>query len=219
MAYILCLETSGVNCSVSLVYNGIPILGRQTNTVNFSHAENLHVFIEEILTESKLQMVDIKAVAVSSGPGSYTGLRIGVSSAKGLCFAWNVPLIAVPTLNILAQNISVEDGFIIPMLDARRMEVYTCVFDKNFQQIQPTEPKILSEESYLEFLEKSKVIFLGDGSDKFAQICKHPNAIFVENQFPSAEKMAKLASEKFENQQFENVAYFEPFYLKNFHMN
>lgn len=216
MIYILCLETSGINCSVSIINAEKTIFLKEANTGNFSHAENLHIFIEEILRENKIQSIDIKAVAVSSGPGSYTGLRIGVASAKGLCFAWNVPLIAVPTLEILSQNICVSEGYIIPMLDARRMEVYTAVFDQNHHQVEATQPLILNENSFSTWLNQSKVTFLGDGSDKFSQICTHPNAHFVKNQFPSAEKMAKLAFERFENQQFEDLAYFEPFYLKSF---
>lgn len=216
MVHLLCLETSGVSCSVCLTADDRILEQRTLNTGSFTHAEKLHIFIEEILKQTKLKGSDIDAVAVSEGPGSYTGLRIGVSSAKGLCFAWNVPLIAVPTLQILAKNINIPQGYIIPMLDARRMEVYTAVFDENHTQVEATQPLILDENSFQNWLEKSKVSFLGDGSDKFAEICKHPNAFFVKNQFPTAEKMASLAFERFTQKQFEDVAYFEPFYLKNF---
>lgn len=216
MSYILCLETSGVSCSVSLVKNSQTIALKHCNTGNFSHAENLHIFIEDILKENSLSPSDFCAIAISEGPGSYTGLRIGVASAKGLCYAWSVPLIALPTLEILARNVkNPENNFVIPLLDARRMEVYCSVFQNNIQ-ISEVEAKILTESSFSEYLEKGKVIFLGDGSKKFSEICHHPNAIFLPNEFPSAQQMGELAFTYFKQNKFENIAYHQPFYLKNF---
>lgn len=215
MIYILNIETTGVNCSVSVALNGETIVLKEINTGNFSHNEKLHLFIEEILKETHLSRRDFKAVAVSSGPGSYTGLRIGVSSAKGICFAWDLPLISVSTLQILAKNNPTKTDFIIPMLDARRMEVYTSVFNFNLEEISPKEAKILDENAFLDYLAQGKCVFLGDGSEKFSKICQHSNAIFLKEEFPSAKNMEKFSFEKFLNQDFENLAYFEPFYLKN----
>ncbi|MDO4879744.1 MAG: tRNA (adenosine(37)-N6)-threonylcarbamoyltransferase complex dimerization subunit type 1 TsaB [Capnocytophaga sp.] len=217
MAYLLCLETSGTNCSVAITKNQEVISFKELNTSEFSHSENLHIFIEEVLQKASLKPLDLQAVAISSGPGSYTGLRIGVSSAKGLCFALNIPLIAVPTLSILVENVSqINDyQYIIPMLDARRMEVFSAVFDHQKKQIRDTQAEILTSSSLEEYLSKGKTLFLGNGSDKFSEICTHPNAYFLKNEFPSATKMNVLAFEKFRQNQLENVAYFEPFYLKN----
>lgn len=217
MAYLLCLETSGTNCSVSIIKNQELISYKEQNTSEFSHSENLHIFIEETLKNANIKPSDLSAIAVSSGPGSYTGLRIGVSSAKGLCFALNISLIAIPTLSILAENIKEINDFqyIIPMLDARRMEVFSAVFDKEKKQIRNTQAEILTDSSFEEYLSKGKTLFLGNGSDKFSEICSHPNAYFLKGQFPSATQMNKLAFEKFCENQFENVAYFEPFYVKN----
>lgn len=217
MAYLLCLETSGTNCSVSIIENQELISYKEQNTSEFSHSENLHIFIEETLKNANIKPSDLSAIAVSSGPGSYTGLRIGVSSAKGLCFALNIGLIAIPTLSILAENIKEINDFqyIIPMIDARRMEVFSAVFDKEKKQIRNTQAEILTDSSFEEYLSKGKTLFLGNGSDKFSEICSHTNAHFLKGQFPSATQMNKLAFEKFCENQFENVAYFEPFYVKN----
>ncbi|MDO4228298.1 MAG: tRNA (adenosine(37)-N6)-threonylcarbamoyltransferase complex dimerization subunit type 1 TsaB [Capnocytophaga sp.] len=213
MTKILCIETSGVNCSVAIAQNNALLSEKSENKGKFTHAESLHIFIEAVLESVKLTLNSIDAIAISSGPGSYTGLRIGVSAAKGLCFALNKPLIAIPTLQILATQI-MDNDIIIPMLDARRMEVYSAVFDRNFNNIQASEAKILDENSYSQWLNQGKVVFLGDGSDKFAKICRHPNAIFRKNAFPQAKDMIRHAFKKFEMQNFENLAYFEPNYLK-----
>lgn len=214
MTKILCIETSGINCSVAIAENNVLLSEKSENKGKFTHTESLHLFIEEILESVKLSFKAIDAVAISSGPGSYTGLRIGVSAAKGLCFALGKPLISVPTLQILASQITGDNHYIIPMLDARRMEVYSAVFDDHFNEIQVTEAKILDENSYLEWLDKGKVVFLGDGSDKFSEICHHSNAFFVKNAFPQAKDMIQYAFRKFEAKTFENIAYFEPNYLK-----
>ena len=143
MTYILNIETATKNCSVSLSADGKTIALQEIATENFSHAEKLHVFIATLLKEHHLQFKDIQAIAVSQGPGSYTGLRIGVSSAKGFCYALNIPMIAVDTLQLLAKQIQIEDGIIIPMIDARRMEVFTAFFDKNYNQIRNTQIQTL----------------------------------------------------------------------------
>lgn len=213
--YILNLETSTKNCSVSISKNGKIIALKEIAEVNFSHAENLPKFIEETLKESSLKLKDLSAVAIGKGPGSFTGLRIGVSSAKGFCFGLDIPLISIPTLAILAYASKSTKGFIIPMLDARRLEVFSCVFDVNYKLVSPTNNELLDENPFNEYLEKDKVIFIGDAVQKTKEIITHKNADFIEA-FPSAKEMAKLSFEKFIKQDFENVAYFEPFYLKDF---
>ncbi|AVR45334.1 tRNA (adenosine(37)-N6)-threonylcarbamoyltransferase complex dimerization subunit type 1 TsaB [Christiangramia fulva] len=216
MAIILCLETATTNCSVGIAENGELIAVREDNNKNYSHAEKLHVFIDEALKEAGLKPEDLEAVAVSKGPGSYTGLRIGVSAAKGLCFALGIPLISIPTLDLLAHKIKDAKGFIIPMIDARRMEVYSAVFDKNYQQLRETKAQILEEASFEQYLSEKEVHFIGNGVLKFEEISKHPNAIFHKSQFPSVTEMGKMAEEKYQKSDTEDVAYFEPYYLKNF---
>lgn len=213
---ILCIETSGINCSVVVARDGVSIAEESENKGKFTHAETLHLFIEKVLADANLPMKEIDAIAISGGPGSYTGLRIGVSAAKGLCFALCVPLISVPTLQVLAKQIS-DSQFVIPMLDARRMEVYSAVFDKNNNELEATQAKILDENSYQEWLNKGKVTFLGDGAMKFSAICNHPNAVFVSDKYPQAKDMIPYAEERYRNACFEDIAYFEPNYLKPFH--
>ena len=214
---ILCIETATTNCSVALGEEGKILALKEDYNNQYSHAEKLHVFIDEILSESKLAPRDLAAVAISKGPGSYTGLRIGVSAAKGLCFALDIPLISVPTLLSLARQIPPGKGdFIIPLLDARRMEVYTAGFRPDGSPVFGTHAEILDTTSFGEYLEKGKVTFIGNGVEKFANMCEHPNALFVPDKLPSAEQMVGLAEEKFQNRKFEDVAYFEPYYLKDF---
>jgi len=218
---LLCIETSGKNCSVAL-FEGLQLVSiREVHTEQFSHSENLHVFIEQVLKESNLQPKAIKAIAISAGPGSYTGLRIGVATAKGLCYGWDIPLIALPTLRILAEQVSYEFTdieYIIPMIDARRMEVFTAVYSHDFSPILGERAEILTESTFDTYLNKGKTIFLGDGITKFQAICKHKNAYFWENKFPSAKQMGRLALEKYQAQAFEDIAYFEPFYLKEVYL-
>jgi universal bacterial protein yeaZ len=218
---LLCIETSGKNCSVAL-FEGLQLVSiREVHTEQFSHSENLHVFIEQVLKESNLQPKAIKAIAISAGPGSYTGLRIGVATAKGLCYGWDIPLIALPTLRILAEQVSYEFTdieYIIPMIDARRMEVFTAVYSHDFSPILGERAEILTESTFDTYLNKGKTIFLGDGITKFQAICKHKNAYFWENKFPSAKQMGHLALEKYQAQAFEDIAYFEPFYLKEVYL-
>ena len=218
---LLCIETSGKNCSVALFEDLQLVSIREVHTEQVSHSENLHVFIEQVLKESNLQPKAIEAIAISAGPGSYTGLRIGVATAKGLCYGWDIPLIALPTLRILAEQVTYEFTdieYIIPMIDARRMEVFTAVYSHDFSPILGERAEILTESTFDTYLNKGKTIFLGDGITKFQAICKHKNAYFWENKFPSAKQMGRLALEKYQAQAFEDIAYFEPFYLKEVYL-
>lgn len=188
----------------------------EENDENYSHSKRLHVFINELLEKSNVPPKDLSAISVSKGPGSYTGLRIGVSSAKGLCFALGIPLISIDTLDAFAHQIEISDGFIIPLIDARRMEVYSSVYDNNFIKIRETKAEILSKNSFEDYLKKSKVYFLGNSNDKTKSIIDNPNAFFIDEKLPSSIQVGKLAYEKFMSNDFENTADFEPFYLKEF---
>ncbi len=216
MATILSIETATTNCSVSLGKDGKLVDLLEDNNNKYSHSERLHVYIEEILVNNQLTGKDIDAVAVSKGPGSYTGLRIGVSAAKGLCVAWEVPLIAIPTLTSLAYQVHQQEGFIVPMLDARRMEVYAAVFDVDKKEIRTTQAQLLTPDSFGEYIEKKKVYFIGSGVGKWKKLCNHPNAVFIENKMPSAREMVALAYQAYKKSNTEDVAYFEPYYLKEF---
>lgn len=216
MALVLNIETATTNCSVSLSKDGETLLLKEDNTPGFSHAEKLHLFIDEIISNSEYKTSDIDAIAVSKGPGSYTGLRIGVSSAKGLCYALNKPLIAIDTLESLAHQVSTNEGLIIPMLDARRMEVYAAIYNYNYESQREIKAEILTEDSYSELLETNKVYFVGSGVEKTKALINHPNAVFIEDKLPSANEMALLAEIKHKKSDTEDVAYFEPYYLKDF---
>ncbi len=216
--FILNIETSTKNCSVSISLNGKILALKEICEANFSHAEKLTPFINAILKESKLTLKNLSAIAIGKGPGSFTGLRIGVSSAKGLCFGLDIPLISLPTMEILANATNIESGFIIPLLDARRQEVYTAIFNKKKEFVKDTFNHVLEENSFSEYLDKDQVVFLGDGVTKTKEIIKHKNAVFLEDFYPSAKEMCKLAFQKFKNKDFEDVAYFEPFYLKDFYV-
>ena len=216
MAVILCLETSTTNCSVAIAVDGEIIALQEDNNNKYSHAEKLHSFIDQVLAESGTLKSSLQAIAVSKGPGSYTGLRIGVSAAKGLCFAMDVPLIAIPTLEALAHQAVIENGCIISMLDARRLEVYAAVFSSDNNQIRETKAEVLDENSYDDYLKTNKVFFIGDGVQKFKALCKHKNAVFIDNKLPSAKQIGALAELKYHKNDFEDVAYFEPYYLKDF---
>lgn len=215
MAYILNIETSTKNCSVALASEGKVILSKEIAEIGYSHAEKLHVFLEELLKETELSFKDINAIAVSQGPGSYTGLRIGVSAAKGLCYALDIPLIAVDTLQILANQVTVEEGIIIPMIDARRMEIFSAIFDKNHLKIRETKAEILEEDSFS--TNKGPIYIVGDCATKAKTVLTHEKFVFLENHiFPSAKEMATLSYRLFKQNNFVDVAYFEPFYLKDF---
>ena len=215
MAYILNIETATKNCSVSLAHNGETVSLMEINDGGYSHAEKLHEFIKDVIKESKIKITDLDAIAVSKGPGSYTGLRIGVSAAKGLCFALNIPLISINTLKSLANSVSISNGITIPLLDARRMEVYSEVF-KNNNSMRNILAEIIDETSFSEYLNEYEVYFLGDGAEKCKEIITHKNANFIDNKFPSAKEMSLLSYEKYKINDIEDVAYFEPFYLKDF---
>ncbi len=216
LGYILNIETATKNCSVSISKEGKTIALKELNRGEYSHAEKLHEFIKQVTDEVGIELSDIEAVAVSKGPGSYTGLRIGVSAAKGLCFALDIPLISVNTLQVLAVSISISEGVIIPLLDARRMEVYSSVFNSKNESLREVKAEIISEDSFKEYLNSQKVYFVGDGIEKCKGIITHENAMFIDDKLPSANEMASLSFEKLKKNDIEDVAYFEPFYLKDF---
>ncbi|MBD3582399.1 tRNA (adenosine(37)-N6)-threonylcarbamoyltransferase complex dimerization subunit type 1 TsaB [Flavobacterium selenitireducens] len=215
MALILNIETATRNCSVALSENGKTLLCREIAGEGYAHAEKLHVFIDGILSETQHSYKQLDAIAVSRGPGSYTGLRIGVSAAKGLCFALGIPLVSVDTLKVLAAQAMVSDGVIIPMIDARRMEVYSAVFSSDLSEIRKTEAQIIDENSFSDISEKA--YFVGDSNEKCKPFLTSGNFIFLDDiMYPSANAMSALSYSKFEKSEFEDVAYFEPFYLKDF---
>ena len=222
MEKIILIETSTALCSVALAENGTVTAYRESSAPK-AHASLTAVFIQEMLQERGLTIADCDAICVSMGPGSYTGLRVGVSTAKGLCFGSGKPLLAVGTLDTLVAQVStvipseVEESpyrFIIPMIDARRMEVYAAVF-KNGIQLTETAPAIIDETSFAEYLEQGPVLFIGDGAGKCADVIKHPNAHFCQCH-PNAAAMLQPALEAYRKRDFKDVAYFEPFYLKEF---
>lgn len=213
---ILNIETATKNCSVSISNQGKTIALKELNDGNYSHAEKLHELIGQVVLEAKIELAHLKAIAVSKGPGSYTGLRIGVSAAKGLCFALDIPLISVNTLQSLALSVPVDKGYKIPLLDARRMEVYSQVFSEKTEKIRDVYAEIIDSDSFLDFLDAEKVYFFGDGAEKCKEIITHKNAIFIDGKFPSAKEMSAISYEKYLKNEFEDVAYFEPFYLKEF---
>ncbi len=219
MSLILNIETATKNCSVALSENGKALFVKELDNGDYSHAEMLHVFVGEAVKQAGKKLSDLSAIAVSKGPGSFTGLRIGVSAAKGLCFSLDIPLISINTLQALAAQVHVEDGVIIPMIDARRMEVYSAVYDIHFNEIREIKAEVIEENIYDDYLAKGKVFFIGDAVAKVKDVITHPNAVFVSSNNPSAKEMAIFSSQKFESKTFEDVAYFEPFYLKDFVVN
>lgn len=215
MIYILSLETATRNCSVAISANGNTIACKEIAEEGFSHAEKLHVFIAAILKDNSLALSDLSAIAVSQGPGSYTGLRIGVSAAKGLSYALDIPLIAIDTLLLLAKKIKCNDGIIIPMIDARRMECYTAIFDSNYAKIRETIAEIIDENTFQE--SKEIIHLVGDGAEKCKSILNNSKFVYYDDYvFPSSNEMGLLAFEKYNTKDFVDVAYFEPFYLKDF---
>ena len=216
--YILNIETATKNCSVALAKNGETILCKEISELGYSHAEKLHVFIEEICNESSIQLKDLQAIAVSKGPGSYTGLRIGVSAAKGFCYALDIPLISVDTLAVLASqavSIAKENDLIVPMIDARRMEVYSSIFNNKLEKTREIEAQIIDKNSFASI--ENTIYFVGDSSEKAKAVLTKSNFIFLDEiVYPSAKDMSAISFQKFLNKDFEDVAYFEPFYLKDF---
>lgn len=220
MALILQIETSTTSCSVALSENGHTIALKEINERN-AHASSLTLFIEDVLRQKECSPKDLSAVAVSMGPGSYTGLRIGVSAAKGLCYALDIPLIAVGTLKAMASGISSrykEPGLLFcPMIDARRMEVYTAVFNQAAEEVAPVEAKIIDATSFSDLLKDNKMIFFGDGALKCREtLGGNPNAVFDTSFVNSAADLSAIAYRKFTEGRFEDTAYFEPYYLKDF---
>lgn len=219
MALILNIDTSTSVCSVALAKNG-KVIALKENNEGLNHSVLLGTYIDEILKDAQIQPQQLDAVAVSMGPGSYTGLRIGVSMAKGLCFGIGKPLIAVPTLQSLALSVSSrlkeKEAWYCPMIDARRMEVYTAFFDCNNHTLIDTKAEIIDEHSFADLLSAHKIYFFGNGSDKIKNTLTSSNACYIENVETSAIHMAEISEQKFSSQTFEDVAYFEPLYLKDF---
>lgn len=224
MSLILQIETATTSCSVALAAGGKVLAFKQVNERN-KHAEVITLFTEELITGNGYTYRDLDAIAVSCGPGSYTGLRIGVSTAKGLCFALDKPLIAIETLEAMAYGIInnypgivISEGTLLcPMIDARRMEVYCAVFNADGEKLRATAADIIDENSFSELLSRHKVLFFGDGADKCERVLgSNPNALFINNFENSATYLTQKAAEKFRNNDFEDVAYFEPYYLKDF---
>lgn len=219
MANILQIETATQVCSAAVSVSGKTVALKEEMASNI-HAGSLTLFIDQAMREAGLAYTALDAIAVSMGPGSYTGLRIGVSTAKGLCFALDRPLIGVPTLEMMSwgycQKYPNTPGLVCPMIDARRMEVYCALYTNQGESISNVEAKIVEENSFLVELERSPIIFIGDGAMKCASILQHPNASFSDENYNSATYMTGLAAQYFKQGRFEDVAYFEPFYLKDF---
>lgn len=215
MAYILSIETATTNCSVSISFKGEQMALKEDNNKQYSHAERLHLYINDVLKQAKIDTKTLDAISVSKGPGSYTGLRIGVSAAKGLCYALDIPLLSIPTLEVLAHSIQIKDGYIIPIIDARRMEVYSAVYDEKYSCIESTCATVLDKLSFKNLIERKQVYFVGNATKKTESTLKQSNAKFI-NQLPSASQMCLMSFQKFILKQYEDVAYFEPFYLKDF---
>lgn len=221
MSCILNIETSTNVCSVAVSEDGVCIFELQDSS-GPNHAERLGSFVDEAISFTDNHAIPLDAVAVSSGPGSYTGLRIGVSMAKGICYGRDIKLIAVPTLELLSvpvllhNNNIPEDALLAPMLDARRMEVYSQVFDRGLKAKNSLEAKVIDEKSFKEYLDKGPVYFFGNGASKCKDMIKHNNAHFIDNIEPLAKYMFPLAEKRFLNDRFEDVAYFVPTYLKDF---
>ena len=219
MNYILNIESSTTNCSISLALDGNLVALKESNDDKYSHSTKLHSFINEVLKKSNISVKELVAIAVSKGPGSYTGLRIGVAAAKGLCYSLDIPLISISTLHILSKQIQVkEQSLILPVMDARRDEVYCAVYDSSYNLIKKAVPKIINQDSFSELSYNSKLYFIGNGQEKCKRLIENnTNLIFSNNNtFPSAREMTQLSYQKFKDLNFNDIAYFEPDYLKDF---
>ena len=214
MARILLIETSTAKLSVALEEDGIVKASRSCEEAR-QQASLTAPYVKEVLDAQGIKVKDCDAICIGKGPGSYTGLRVGVSTAKGLAFGANKPLIAIGTLDILAAAAPGEASFIVPMIDARRMEVYTAVFSPEGKQITPVEAKVVDATSFSPYLDQGPVLFIGDGALKCREVITHPNARFLQA-WPEAAAMAQLAEQAYKEKRFEDMAYFEPFYLKDF---
>ena len=221
MSCILSIDTSTNVCSVAVSQDGTCIFDKVDNSGS-NHAEKLGTFVDEALAFVDSHELTLDAVAVSCGPGSYTGLRIGVSMAKGICYGRNIKLLAVPTLELLAVPILLhhesieEEALLVPMIDARRMEVYSAVYDRSLKAVRSIQADVVDGDTYREFLDKGPVYFFGDGAEKCMEVINHPNAHLIKNIEPVAKNMFPLAEKRMAEGKFEDVAYFVPFYLKDF---
>lgn len=221
MSCILNIETSTDVCSVAVSQDGACIFNTEDHS-GPNHAVKLGTFIDEALSFADSHAIPVDAVAVSCGPGSYTGLRIGVSMAKGVCYGLDIPLISVPTLELMCTPVLLgstpleDDALLCPMIDARRMEVYAAIYDRGLHPLHPTTADIVDENTYLEWLDSRPVYFFGNGADKCKAVLNHPNARFIDGIKPLAKWMQPLAEQRMARQQTEDVAYFVPFYLKDF---
>lgn len=218
MSFILNIESSSTNCSVSLTKNGDLISIKENNDEKYSHSTKLHSFINEVISDSKITINELSAIAVSRGPGSYTGLRIGVAAAKGLCFSLDIPLISVSTLLILSKQIKISSGLILPVLDARRNEVYSAIYDANYKLVKKESPELIDSKSFENFSNDNQLYFIGSGQQKCRELIKSNNNLIFHNKetLPSSKEMADISYQKFISSDFEDLAYFEPAYLKNF---
>lgn len=221
MSCILSIETSTDVCSVAVSQDGTCIFEKEDSS-GPNHAVKLGVFVDETLSFIDSHLIPLDAVAVSCGPGSYTGLRIGVSMAKGICYGRSVKLLSVPTLHLLCvpvllrEQIQEENALLCPMLDARRMEVYAQLFDRALNEVRPIQADVVDADTYKSYLDERPVYFFGNGAEKCIEVINHPNAHLIKNVEPLAKYMFPLAEKRMMNEQFEDVAYFVPFYLKNF---
>ena len=217
MGLILGIETATKNCSVALFNNGRLVSLREKNTNKYLHGEQLTVFIKDLLQLEKVCVSELEAIALSKGPGSYTGLRIGTSTAKGLCYSLEIPLISITTLRSMAYGMAKKSNYKIfcPMIDARRMEVFSALYDKHNNQIREVNADIVNHDTYSSFLQE-EILFFGDGALKCKKAINHKNAKFFKGIYPSAQDLGELAYRKFINNNFEDIAYFEPYYLKDF---
>lgn len=221
MSCILHIETSTRVCSVALSQDG-DVLYHREDMEGPSHAVSCGVYVQEALSFAESHAIPVDAVALSCGPGSYTGLRIGASTAKGVCYGRRIPLIALDTLKVLSVPVLLyheelpDDALLVPMIDARRMEVYSAVYDRALRQIREVQPDVVTSEIYLSYLDRGSVYFFGDGAEKCKAVITHPNAHFIEGIHPLARYMAPLAEQACARNEYQDVAYFEPFYLKEF---
>lgn len=214
---IINIETSTNVCSASLTIDGQPIVW-YVDTETHNHAKQLPLFIDKLLDELRRRQLCLDAVALSKGPGSYTGLRIGTASAKGLCYGMNVPLLSIDTLQLMAQEVlpATQADVLCPMIDARRMEVYTSLFSRDLSPLSSVEAKVIDSTSFSSVIEGHSVCFFGDGAEKCKKVLSHPNVSFVDGIFPNAKNMGALAEAAYSSGSKEDIAYFSPFYLKEY---
>ena len=220
MSRILCVDTSSFICSIS-IFENLSLISSNSSEVEKSHSKLIIQLIDQSLKDAKIKINELDAFAVSMGPGSYTGLRIGVSTIKGLCYSLDKPLISINTLEILSKSAlnhinNYNDFFICPMIDARRMEVFTKMLDNDFNEVEKDKALILDDKSFNDIGGGKSIYFFGDGSNKFQKITNKKNFHFIDNIISSSKNMGELANIKYENNQFENLTTFEPFYIKDF---